>query len=141
MTNSVSQLLTILQRVSQAGIRLTCVQLSTSLLEEHWSLERRLQEELVSLEQRATRLLATMSPDERSEVKLGRALFLQMLVESAPRRLRGWSDQDRLDQMPPSRLFEWIAHDHEQLELAQVEAQMTPEEAARYVSASSPLQG
>ena len=40
--------------------------------------------------------------------------------------------------MPPSRLFEWISHDFERLELAQIEAQMTAGEAARYLGRGGP---
>jgi len=69
---------------------------------------------------------------------LARAQFLRLLLESAPRRLRGWSDQDPLDRMPPSRLFEWISLDFERLELAQIEAQMTAGEAARYLGRGGP---
>lgn len=128
-------LLRLLQELSQARIRLGCGQLAGGI--DRWSLESEpeLQRRIVDKERKALRLLASLDAAQRSDVLLARALYLQLLLESAPTRLQGWSDQDALDRMPPSRLFEWISHDHEQLELAQLESQMTPGEAARYVNA------
>jgi len=129
------QLLRILQELSQARIRLGCGQVAGTV--EMWSSEseHELQRRIADRERKALRLLNSLDASQRSDVLLSRALFLQLLLESAPTRLQGWSDQDALDRMPPSRLFEWVSHDHEQLELAQLESQMTPGEAARYVSA------
>ena len=137
MTLHAHRLLRILQALSQARIRLTCAELSAPTRARGGPFQPELNQRIAQHERLAMRLLAALTAAERSEVILARALFLQLLLESAPQRLRGWSDQDPLDRMPPSRLFEWISHDHEQLELAQLEALMTPEETARYLSASS----
>lgn len=135
MNPSALHLLRILQALSQARIRQTCAQLSESVNAGSSGEATDLPRRIADREREAMRLLASMDGAQRSEVKLARALFLRLLLESAAQRLQDWSDQDPLDRMPPSRLFEWISHDHEQLELAQLESQMTPEEAARYVSA------
>lgn len=135
MNSSALQLLRILQELSQARIRLGCGQLAGATAVGSTESPQALAHRIAHGEQRALRLLASLSADQRSEVVLARALFLKLLLESAPKRLQGWSDQDPLDRMPPSRLFEWISHDHEQLELSQLESQMSPEEAARYVNA------
>ncbi len=79
--------------------------------------------------------LAIDDPRELAQIKVARALYLRMLLESAPMRLQAWSDCDNLDDMPKSHLFEWIAYDFERLELAELEAAMTPEEGASYAHA------
>jgi len=74
-------------------------------------------------------------PRQIAQLKVGRALYLRMLLESAPARLQSWSDSDTLEDMPKSHLFEWISYDFERLELAELEGAMTPEEAATYAHA------
>lgn len=78
---------------------------------------------------------AVDDPRQIAQIKVARALYLRMLLESAPTRLQSWSDCDNLEQMPKSHLFEWIAYDFERLELAELEAAMTPEEGAAYARA------
>jgi hypothetical protein len=78
---------------------------------------------------------AIEDPRQIAEIKVARALYLRMLLESAPTRLQSWSDCESLDQMPKSHLFEWISYDFEQLELAELEGSMTEEEAAWYTQA------
>ncbi|MBO9650460.1 MAG: hypothetical protein J7605_18310 [Variovorax sp.] len=91
-------------------------------------------------QERIDQLANAMSVEERAQVRLERALFLRLLLESAPARLQSWSDQDEVTDMPPSHLFEWVAHDDERLELSQLEAAMTPQESARYDIAVNGLQ-
>jgi len=74
-------------------------------------------------------------PCQIAEIKIARALYLRLLLESAPGRLQSWSDSESFDDMPKSHLFEWIAYDFERLELAELEGSMTPEEAASYAQA------
>jgi len=74
-------------------------------------------------------------PHQIAEIKIARALYLRLLLESAPVRLHSWSDSESLDDMPKSHLFEWISYDFERLELAELEGSMTPEEAASYAQA------
>ncbi|MDQ0572651.1 hypothetical protein QFZ42_004485 [Variovorax paradoxus] len=74
-------------------------------------------------------------PRQIAELKVSRALYLRMLLESAPTRLQSWSDCETLDDMPKSHLFEWISYDFEQLELAELEGSMTDEEAVSYARA------
>jgi hypothetical protein len=74
-------------------------------------------------------------PGQIAQIKVARALYLRLLLESAPVRLQSWSDSDNLDDMPKSHLFEWIAYDFERLELAELEGAMTPDEAASYAQA------
>ena len=74
-------------------------------------------------------------PRQIARVKVRRALYLRMLLESAPMRLQSWSDSDSLGTMPKSHLFEWISYDFERLELAELEGSMSPEEAAFYTQA------
>jgi hypothetical protein len=76
-----------------------------------------------------------LSPEERSAVRLGRALFLRLLLASAHQRLDPWCDAETLDTMPPSHLLEWVAYDDERTELAEVESTMTPEESVLYAHA------
>ena len=94
-----------------------------------------LQCRLERLEQQIARLLCEMTSEQRARLRLERALFLQLLQESAGFRLQSWSDRDALDEMPVSHLFEWVAHDDERMELALIESVMTPEETMRYACA------
>lgn len=137
MIPDLGRALRILQELSYARVRLACIRLT--LPSSIWldMAELEFERRIESREREAQRLQYALSPSDCSELRIARAMFLLLLLESAPYRLQGWSDQDPLDRMPPSRLFEWIAYDHERLELAQLESAMTPEEARRYVSASS----
>lgn len=137
MSPNVGRALRILQELARARVRLACIRLTlpSSIWLDMSELE--FEQRVESLEREAQRLQRGMSPGECSELTIARAMFLHLLLESAPYRLQGWSDQDPLHRMPPSRLFEWIAYDYERLELAQLESAMTPEEARRYVNASS----
>ena len=90
--------------------------------------------------QRCEQLLAQLrllidDPCQITEIKIARALYLRLLLESAPMRLQSWSDSENFDEMPKSHLFEWIAYDFERLELAELEGSMTAEEAASYTQA------
>ena len=67
-----------------------------------------------------------------ASVRVARALHLQRLLGSAAARLAPWNDRSDLARIPPSHLFEWVAHDCERLELAELEDAMTPEETALY---------
>ncbi|MDM0035835.1 hypothetical protein QTI33_27125 [Variovorax sp. J22P271] len=138
MTATALQLLQLLQQLSQARIRFSCSQLS-GLAGGRWKpSEPQVPAGISAREARALGLFAVLQDKERSEVMRARAQFLQLLLESAPQRLQGWSDQDPLDRMPPSRLFEWISHDFERLELAQIEAQMSAGDAGRYFGRVGP---
>jgi len=74
-------------------------------------------------------------PNQIAKIKIARALYLRMLLESAPTRLQSWSDSESFRAMPKSHLFEWISYDFERLELAELEGSMSPEEAAAYAQA------
>jgi hypothetical protein len=84
------------------------------------------------------RLRQAMTPAQLSELKIVRALYLRMLLSSAPARLYAWGDQTPLRETPTSHLLEWLSHDLEQLELAQLEATMTPAERVVYLQVFSP---
>lgn len=88
---------------------------------------------VVAWENQLAMLRLAMTPDERIELKIKRAIYLRMLMESAPARLQPWVDEDDLADMPASHLFEWVAYDLERLELDEIEATLTPREEARYV--------
>jgi hypothetical protein len=135
MTPTALQLLQLLQQLSQARIRFSCGQLSGGAGSRS---EADLPARISARERLALRLLARLDDKEHAEVMLARARFLQLLLASAPARLRGWSDQDPVDRMPPSRLFEWISHDFERLELAQIEAQMTAGDPPRHLGRIGP---
>src|SRR6516225_4628476 len=47
-------------------------------------------------QERIDQLAGAMSAPERAHVRLQRALFLRLLLESAPARLQAWSDQDEV---------------------------------------------
>ena len=81
--------------------------------------------------------LRLLFDDERqiARIKIARALYLRMLLESAPSRLQSWSDSASMGEMPNSHLFEWISYDFERLELAELEGSMSTEEAASYAQA------
>ncbi|MDR6534660.1 hypothetical protein [Variovorax soli] len=78
-------------------------------------------------------LALAMTPRDLADLKIKRAIYLRMLLDSAPARLQPWVDQDELEDMPKSRLFEWVAYDLESMELEEIEAMMTAGEAAQYV--------
>jgi hypothetical protein len=82
-----------------------------------------------------------MSAEECVELKIKRAIYLRMLIGSAPVRLQDWVDEDELDDMPASRLFEWVAYDLERLELEEIEATLTPREEARYAREALAFRG
>ena len=135
MGTLVQQALRLLQAAACARALLTCAGLSpqNALLNgpSRFELECRLE----SLDQQLTTLLLGMTREQRERLRLERALFIRLLQESAVFRLQFWSDRDALDEMPPSHLFEWVAHDDERMELAQIENAMTPNEKVRYASA------
>lgn len=85
------------------------------------------------------RLHSVMTREQRSELKIARALYLRMLLSSASARLHGWGDHIRLEETPPSHLLEWLSHDLEQLELSSIESSMTPQECVWYLQASFAL--
>lgn len=96
-------------------------------------------ERIVRCEMEIDRLRLSMTREQLVELKISRALYLRMLLSSASTRLQSWSDLTRLEQTPPSHLHEWLSHDLEQLELAEVEASMTQGEAVWYLQASLPF--
>lgn len=125
------QILRLLQAAAFARIQCECVRLSKAAGPERFDFRRRIEvctRELGFLEY-------TLTPDERSAVRVERALFLRLLLASAPQRLGSWSDTETLDEMPASHLFEWVSHDEERMELAEIESAMTPQEKARYALA------
>ncbi|MGK6308274.1 hypothetical protein [Variovorax sp. DT-64] len=96
---------------------------------------------VVAWENQLTMLRLAMTPEERVELKIKRAIYLRMLLDSAPVRLQPWVDEDDLADMPASHLFEWVAYDLERLELDEIEATLTPQEEARYVRAVVEFKG
>jgi len=138
--SSQTLILRLLQALACARIQFGCKRLSPQV----WRYPDLSCDELwlrMSLyQERIDQLAGAMSVPERAQVRLARALFLRLLLESAPARLRAWSDQDAVAEMPPSHLFEWVSHDDERLELSQLEAAMPPQESARYDIAVNGLQ-
>ncbi|HEY2257601.1 MAG TPA: hypothetical protein VGI11_18350 [Variovorax sp.] len=137
MKPGVDPLLRLLQALCFGRIRLEYCRLHATDsiradLEEFQAHQR-----VIRQEREVAGLFAELTARQRSELKIGRALYLRMLLDSAPIRLQGWSDRDALDAMPKSHLFEWIAHDYEQQELAELESAMNPQEAARFASAAT----
>lgn len=90
-------------------------------------------------DQRWASVQRALGAGHRPALRVARALFLQRMLESAPARLAGWSDNCPLSQMPMSHLFEWVAYDLERMELAELEDAMGAEEAALYASALDQL--
>jgi len=74
-----------------------------------------------------------------ASVRVARALHLQRMLGSAAARLAPWNDRSDLASSPPSHLFEWVSHDYERLELAELEDAMTPEETALYAQSLESL--
>jgi hypothetical protein len=137
MSPGVETLLRLLQALCVARVRLECCRLkaedSIRADMEEFAADQR----MLRMEREVAARFAELTPRQRSELKIGRALYLQMLLGSAGARLRGWSDRDSLDTMPASHLFEWIAHDYEQQELAELENAMNPQEAALFALVAS----
>lgn len=88
---------------------------------------------LVAWEECTAALRRAMTPDELAELRIRRAVYLRMLLDSAPARLQAWADEHSLADMPASHLLEWVSYDLERLELAEIEATLTPSEEERYV--------
>ena len=82
-----------------------------------------------------------MSAEEQVELRIKRAIYLRMLLDSAPMRLQAWVDEDDLESMPVSHLFEWVAFDLERMELLEIEAMLTPAEGARYAREALTFKG
>jgi hypothetical protein len=95
----------------------------------------------VAWENKLAMLRLAMSAEECVELKIKRAIYLRMLIDSAPVRLQDWVDEDELEDMPASRLFEWVAYDLERLELEEIEATLTPREEARYAREALAFRG
>src|SRR4051812_2425845 len=110
MSTPVRQALRLLQATACARILLTCAGLSprNALCSgpSRFELECRLER----LDQHLAYLVRSLTPEQRERLRLKRALFLHLLQESAIFRLQFWSDRDTLEDMPPSHLFEWVAH-------------------------------
>lgn len=135
MSMPVRQALRLLQSAACSRILFTCAGLSPRNALRNGPSRFELQCRLERIEHQIAGLLRGMTPEQRARLRLERALFLQLLQESAAFRLEFWSDRDALDEMPASHLFEWVAHDDERMELAQIESAMTPEEKMRYACA------
>lgn len=135
MSNRLTQALLLLQRMAyarilcefhrqrqvRAGSAVSPPELATAcrrlrVCEAHWESCRA---ELVSSEM-------------ASAVRVARALHLRRLLDSAAVRLAPWHDRSDLAHIPASHLLEWVSHDCERLELAELEDAMTPEETALY---------
>ncbi|MBO9513678.1 MAG: hypothetical protein J7549_06120 [Variovorax sp.] len=129
--------LRLLQALACARIHFGCKRLSPQMWNYPDLSSGELWTRMTIYQERIDALANAMSVEQRAQVRLERALFLRLLLDSAPARLKAWSDQDEVSAMPPSHLFEWVSHDDERLELAQLEAAMTPQESARYDSALS----
>jgi hypothetical protein len=135
MSTPVRQALRFLQSAACARILLTCAGLSPRNGLRYGPSRVELQSRLERLEQKIGDLLRYMTPEQRARLRLERALFLQLLQESAGFRLQFWSDSEALEEMPASHLFEWVSHDDERMELTQIEGAMTPEEKLHYACA------
>ncbi len=135
MRTPVRQALRLLQSAACARILFTCAGLSPHSALRNGPSRFELRCRLERIERQIADLLREMTPEQWARLRLERALFLQLLQESAAFRLQFWSDCDALDEMPSSRLFEWVAHDDERMELAQLESAMTAEEKMRYACA------
>jgi len=135
MSTPVRQALRLLQSAACARILLSCAGLSPLNALRNGPSRFELQCRLEGLERQIGVLLRAMTHEQRARLRLERALFLQLLQESAGFRLEFWTDRDALDEMPASHLLEWVAHDDERMELAQIESAMTPEEKFRYACA------
>lgn len=96
---------------------------------------------MTECERRWARCREGLAAADMAALRVLRALDLQRLLESAHRRLGSWSDASSMDRMPASHLFEWVSHDCEKLELAQLEDAMSPAEAAIYVQSLDRLEG
>ncbi|KWT96952.1 hypothetical protein APY03_1954 [Variovorax sp. WDL1] len=96
---------------------------------------------MAAWENQLTMLRLAMTAEERVELKIKRAIYLRMLLDSAPVRLQPWVDEDDLADMPASHLFEWVAYDLERLELDEIEATLTEREEARYLRESVEFKG
>ena len=100
------------------------------------------QERLTGCEQRLEVFQQHLdNPDKVAAVRLARALYVRMLLGSAPTRLQPWSDGEDITRMPLSHMFEWISHDFERLELAALEDAMTPAEIVLYARSIEGVHG
>jgi hypothetical protein len=135
MSALIQQALQLLQAGALARIQFQCARIVRRSLLRDDGKDFKLQCRIEKFERQAAALIQTFTPEQCMRVRLERALFLHMLQESAASRLEGWSDQDTLDCMPASHLFEWVAHDDERKELAELENAMGPDEKIRYACA------
>ena len=129
------QPLRLLQAGALARIRLQCARISHRAVLHDDGKDFQLQCRVEKFERQAAALIQTLTPEQCVRLRMERALFLHMLQASAASRLDGWSDRDTLDCMPASHLFEWVAHDDERKELAELENAMGPDEKIRYACA------
>ena len=96
---------------------------------------------VIAWENSVAMLRQEMSAEEQVELRIKRAIYLRMLLDSAPMRLQAWVDEDDLESMPVSHLFEWVAFDLERMELLEIEAMLTPAEGARYAREALTFKG
>ncbi|MEZ2299224.1 hypothetical protein [Variovorax sp. RCC_210] len=69
----------------------------------------------------------------RRQLKLCRALYLRMLVSSAPVRLATWPEGRRYAEMPSSQLYEAVSNRLERAELDSIECSLSSQERTVYM--------
>ena len=113
-------------RSAELGARLRC-----SLLADRSEVEstsKRLRE----VDGALSVLLDRMDDAQACELRIARAMFLRMLLRSAAARLGSWVLDPPPFDLPRSHRFEFVAHEYETRELAEIESAMTTTEAALY---------
>jgi hypothetical protein len=135
MGAALRRVLDLLQTVAYARVQCECMRLSPAHASHAGARRCDYQQRIEHCMLELCSLQGGLTAEERSAVRLGRALFLRILLGSAHQRLDAWCDAETLDSMPPSHLLEWVAYDDERTELEEVESAMTPEESVLYAHA------
>ena len=133
MKPSVDRALRTLQELAYAQLLSELDRFQRARLGKQAGLPLLFNERVARCQREVARFQAALTKAELSDLKVARALYLRMLLSSASARLQGWETQTCLATTPLSHLHEWLSHDLERLELAELEAVMSPDERDAYL--------
>ena len=136
MEQTVDRALRILQELAYAQLLCELARFQRTRLGRKGDFQLPLNERVARCQREVARFPSALTKPELSELEVARALYLRMLLSSASSRLRGWENQTCVANIPLSHLHEWLSHDLERLELAELEGAMSRNEKDAYLRAA-----
>ena len=135
MKPSVNRALRILQELAYAQLLSELDRFQRARLGKQAGFPLLFNERVARCQRQVAHFQTALTKTELSELKVARALYLRMLLASASSRLQGWDHQTCPGSTPISHLHEWLAHDLERLEPAELEGVMSGAEKDEYLRA------